>query len=217
MNKISMNVNQKLEIICDDGAIAKSIIQEVEEDFIYIAVPMNGGLYYPLNKGDKIEAYYKDNRGNVYKFYSLVAGRKFDKIPLIIVNQPAEVYKVQRRKFVRIEHIVDISYAIVNQEGDNSSKKVLKEDFIKGYGLDLSGGGMKIKISSEVKLGDYLMISAPIGDEMLLTLGKVVRVDKDLDNKLFICGIAFKDMNNNIREKIIQYIFKNMRKTIRSK
>ncbi|MEG0772960.1 flagellar brake domain-containing protein [Clostridium sp.] len=217
MNNISFQINQKLEIMCEDGAIAKSVIQEIEEHCIYIGVPMNGGMYYPLNKGDIIEAYYKDNRGNVYKFNTVVTGRKFDKIPLLMIEMPSEVYKVQRRTFVRIDHLFDISYAPIKEVIENPTKKVLKEDFIKGYALDISGGGMRIKISTEVKLGDYLMVSVPIGDEIFLAVSKVVRVERDLENKFLICGIAFKELNNNTREKIIEYIFKNMRKTIRSK
>lgn len=217
MVKISFEVNRKLEILCEDNAIAKSIIQEVEEKYISIGVPMSQGLYYPLNKGDIVDAYYNDSKGNIYSFQSTVLGRKFDKIPMLIISEPKEVKKIQRRKFVRIEHLTPINYIVVKDYPNNPIKKVTEEDFKKGYSLDISGGGMRIKIASEVSLGDYVLISAPIGEEEILALCKVVRLEKDIDGKLNICGISFEDVNSITREKIIQFIFKNMRKTIRSK
>jgi c-di-GMP-binding flagellar brake protein YcgR len=217
MVNISFEVNKKLEILCDDNSFAKSIIQEVEEQCMYIGIPMSRGLYYPLNRGDVIEAYYQDSKGNIYRFRANVIGRKFENIPLIIVSNPFEVHKVQRRKFVRLEHIVEINYIIVDDYPNNPIKNVLEDNFQKGYSLDLSGGGMRVKIPSEVKLGDHIIVSVPIEEHEFLALCKVVRVEKDMDGKLYICGIKFEDVNSKAREKIIQFIFKNMRRAIRSK
>jgi len=217
MVKILFEVNKKLEILCDDNSFAKSIIQEVEEQYISIGVPMNQGLYYPLNKGDIVDAYYNDSKGNIYGFTTTVIGRKFDRIPMLLINQPTNIKKIQRRKFVRIEHLTPINYIVVKDYPNNPIKNVSEVDFRKGYSLDISGGGMRIKIASEVSLGDYVLVSAPLDEQEILALCKVVRLEKDIDGKLNVCGISFEDVNSNTREKIIQFIFKNMRKTIRSK
>lgn len=217
MITVSFQINKKLEIICEDGAIAKSVIQEVDEDLIYIGIPMYGGLYYPLKQGDLIEGYYSDDKGNIYKFKTAVIGRKYDKIPLIIINKPTDISKVQRRRYVRVEYVTEISYAVVNNYSENAKNKVLLEEFIKAYSVDISGGGMRAKLSSQLKLGDYVMVSLPIENQELVICCKVVRVQRDEESKMFICGLAFEDIDARVREKIIEFIFKAMRKTIRSK
>lgn len=217
MITISFQINKKLEIICEDGTIAKSVIQEIEEDLIYIGIPMSGGLYYPLKQGDLIEGYYSDDKGNIYKFKTTVKGRKYDKIPLIIINKPTEIHKVQRRRYVRVEYVTEISYGLVKNSTENHRNKILQQEFIKGYSLDVSGGGMRVKISTEVKLGDCLLVSLPIENHEYVISCKVVRVQKDEESKLFLCGLAYEDLEARVREKIIEFIFKAMRKTIRSK
>lgn len=217
MITVSYQINKKLEILFEDGAIGKSIIQEIDEDYLYLGIPMNEGMYYPLNRGDLVEGYYTDDKGNIYKFKSEVVGRKHDKIPLIIINIPTEVHKVQRRRYVRVDYVTEISYALLKDYSEETKKNILQGEFIKGYSLDISGGGMRAKISSEVKLGDHIMVSVPIESYEFVSLCKVTRIERDQESKLFICGLAFKDMDGRTREKIIEFIFKAMRKTIRSK
>lgn len=217
MSTISFQVNKRLEIICDNGAITKSLIQEVNDGFLYISVPMGGGLYYPLNQGDLIEGYYADEKGNIYKFKSHVIGRKYENIPLIAISMPTEFYKVQRRNYVRISYITEVNYIVLKNYNEKVDKNVLEEEFCKGYSLDLSGGGMKIKISSKVEPQDILMVNLPIGNSQYLVKCKVKRVEKDVDNNSYICGLSYEEIDDSTREQIIGFIFRFMRKNIRSK
>ncbi|HAG43478.1 MAG TPA: hypothetical protein DCL31_09195 [Clostridium sp.] len=84
-----------------------------------------------------------------------------------------------------------------------------------GYALDLSGGGMKIKIAEEVKNGDYVITQLKIDDEDIIALSRVVRVERDKEEK-YICGLSFLSIEGNEREKLIKYIFNEMRKTLKT-
>ncbi len=55
-NKYEFKINNKVEIEWDDGYY-KSIIQDVNEDTIYITIPANEGKYLPLNYNDKITVF----------------------------------------------------------------------------------------------------------------------------------------------------------------
>ncbi|EQB87785.1 c-di-GMP-binding flagellar brake protein YcgR [Clostridium punense] len=217
MNTITFQVNKKLDIICDNGAIAKSIIQEVNESFFYISIPMSGGIYYPLNQGDIIEAYYSDEKKNIYKFKSHVVGRKHENIPLIAISMPTEFYKVQRRNYVRINYVTEISYLVLKNYDIKAKKNVLLEEFTKGYSVDLSGGGIKVKIAEKLELNDILMVCLPIEHNQHLVKCKVKRIEKNTSNNAHVYGLSFQDLDNTIREAIIGFIFKYMRKNIRSK
>ncbi len=70
---------------------------------------------------------------------------------------------------------------------------------------------MRIKLREKLEKSD--VISAKIGseNEEVLIKGKIVRVDITED-KRYIYGISFGELDNRTREKIIQIVFRIMRK-----
>ncbi len=216
MGSITLEVNKKVEIIFEDNNMGRSMVQEVREKYFSIAIPVSRGVYYPLNKGDVIRVNYNDGKGNIYGFTSEVIGRKFDMIPLIMVNNPSEVKKIQRRNFVRVDHLVEINYIPLDEYPKNDIREINDIDFKKGYSLDISGGGMRIKVLEELQLNQFLLICAPIGDEDILSLCRIIRKEKSED-KSFIYGVSFDEIDIRVREKLIQFIFRSMRKNIKVK
>jgi len=202
LDGLTFIINGKLEISWNDSYY-KSKIENVDEKAIYISIPIKDGKYIPLRVGEQVEVfYYFEN--DIYKFYSVVSGRQTDRIPLLLIEMPKEVIKVQRRKFVRVPIVCDIEYF---KEGNKASS--LKP--LKAIMVDLSGGGMRIKIGEEVKLGNIIMTHIPLGNEKLILKGEVVRIEQDEDKKKSICGISFTDLDERKREKLIRFIFKIMR------
>ena len=55
-------INSKIELNYGEDYY-KSTIQDVQDDFISISIPIKGGEYIPLRKGDKLEFiyYYQNN------------------------------------------------------------------------------------------------------------------------------------------------------------
>lgn len=77
--------------------------------------------------------------------------------------------------------------------------------------VDLSGSGMRVKVSQEVKLNDFLLVSLLVNDEDINIIGKSMRIIKDDDGSYF-CGLSLDFIDNVTREKIIKFIFELMRK-----
>lgn len=207
LDDLTFIINNKVEISWNDGYY-KSNIENVEEDSISISIPIKEGQYIPLRIGEQIEVIYYYNN-DIYKFYTVVTDRKMDRIPLILLAQPKEVFKVQRRKFVRVPIVSNIEYAKVEY---NSTIKPLKAIMV-----DLSGGGMRIKISEEIELGDELITYITMGNEQLILKGEVVRIDKAEDRKKSICGVSFTELDEGKREKLIRFIFQIMRDQMKKK
>ncbi|MFL0246763.1 flagellar brake protein [Candidatus Clostridium stratigraminis] len=202
LDGLTFIINGKLEISWNDDYY-KSNIENTDDKSIYISIPIKDGKYIPLRIGEQIEVfYYFEN--DIYKFYSVVTDRQTDRIPLILIEIPKEVVKIQRRRFVRVPLICDIEYFM------ERTKSVSLKPF-KAIMIDLSGGGMKIKLSEEVKLGSKIVTHIPLGNEKLILKGEVVRIDKDEDKKKSICGVSFTDLDERKREKLIRFIFKVMR------
>lgn len=205
MDKLKLEINNKIEVIYGEKNY-KSVIQDIreEEDEILISIPVLDGEYLTLVTGRVIEQIYYDNNGNVYQFKSKVLGRIKEKnLSLYRFSSPFDVRRIQRRDYVRVNFIKAINYL--------SSKDIEKEKYKKALLLDLSGGGMKIKVDEKLDKNDLIFSKIIYDDSIIDVNGKVVRVEKTED-KEYICGINFSDIEERTREKIIRIVFKVMRK-----
>lgn len=213
-SNINFYPNNRIKVITEEG-YAKSIIQDVDERTLSIGLPMINHTYIAMRQGEVYEAIYNDGKGNVFKFKIDVIGRKFEKIPLIVISKPYDIQKIQRREYVRINYTGIVNYYLTPNYPTQNLRNYDILDFNVGYALDLSGGGMKIKIAEEVKNGDYVIAQLKIDDEDIIALSRVVRVERDKEEK-YICGLSFLSIEGNEREKLIKYIFNEMRKTLKT-
>lgn len=201
LNDLNFEINSKLEVSWNDGYY-KSSIENVEEGYIVISIPIKDGQYIPLRPGERIEVLYYD-ANDIYKFYTLVVGRRIDNIPVILLAYPKEVFKVQRRRFVRVPIVCTIEYSKIE---NNASQKPLN-----GVMVDLSGGGMRIKLKDNLNAGDKIKITIPLDKDIIQLEGEIVRIEPEENAKRNICGISFIDLEERTREKIIRFIFQVMR------
>lgn len=208
MESLNLSINGKVEVLWDEKSIYKSIIQEVEEDGFSITVPLNNGEYLTPHVGEKLELMCYDDSGNVYKFNCKVKGRNTDNnIPLYILSEPYDVSIIQRRNYVRVKIVQMIQYLKGSLEGENIDRLKFSPAIL----LDLSGGGMRIKVNEKPSLGEKLLGELKYNGDEALIKAKIVRVEKTEDNK-YICGVSFDDLDNITREKIIKMVFTIMRK-----
>lgn len=210
--KVEFVINNRIEID-DGGEVYKSNIQDVSEDYIGISVPTCNHKYMSLRKGDKVEGIYYEGK-NIYKFFTVVIGRKIEKILIIMLRKPEKVELFQRRNFVRVPLIVDILCALIPVEKSLNNLNDQVEVF-KACSLDMSGGGMKIivdvSLKDKLKLGDKIMITLPLENDRLDVKGKLVRIHENRENKKLICGVSFVNLDRLSREKIIRGLFQIMR------
>lgn len=213
-----MEINKKIELYTENRELAKSIIQDIDEECINIsiAIPILKGINYPLDVGESIECNYNDGKGNIFKFKAHVKGRKFDKIPMIILQRESDLEKIQRRDYVRIPFTNKIKYSAIDKYNEGMLRDIEHCDYKVGQALDLSGGGIRINIGESLNLGQLIILNTIIDDEEVIALGKIVRDEKQNKNE-HIYGVKFKYINAKVRENIIKFIFKNMRKSVKTK
>jgi c-di-GMP-binding flagellar brake protein YcgR len=77
--------------------------------------------------------------------------------------------------------------------------------------VDLSGGGMRIKLKDNLNAGDKIKITIPLDKDIIQLEGEIVRIEPEENAKRNICGISFIDLEERTREKIIRFIFQVMR------
>lgn len=204
MSKFSLVVNSRVDVLVDK-VVYKTTIQDVLKDGFLISIPANHGEYLLLNKNEDIELLNYVDDLSLYKLTCSVIGRVVDNsIPLYKISLPRDIKKIQRRNYVRVNMLHPIKYS--KEEAKNKGSEMLPALL-----LDLSGGGMRIKLREELAAGD--VISAELkSDELSITAqGKVVRKEK-CDDGRFIYGVSFGQLDTISKEKIIRSVFKIMRK-----
>jgi c-di-GMP-binding flagellar brake protein YcgR len=207
--EVKFQLNNKIEVLWEDGNY-KSVIQDITNNSIGINIPVCGGKYLPLRKGEWIEAICF-SKNSIYKFNTVVLGRKIDGMLIIMLAKPKKFTRIQRRNHVRIPVLLNITCGALKLNKDLNEIDDNQCEFFQAYSLDLSGGGMKIASDKKISLGDILLITLPLGKELLAIKGKVVRGYKDVDSKKNIYGVCFFDIEQGVRENIIQFIFRIMR------
>lgn len=209
--KVQFIINNKLEVMWNDGNY-KSNIQNVTDKYISISIPTKDGQYIPLKKDDRIMAIYY-NGANVYQFSSVVIDRAVDGIPIINVEIPSKLQKVQRRNHFRIPLIVDVACAIVGKDKSITEIGNNQIDFFNAFTLDVSGGGLKLVTKQKVHRGDKLLITITLKDQSFSMNGEIARVEKNKDNT-YLCGVNFVNNETKTTEKLVKIIFGIMREQV---
>ncbi|MDW8799645.1 flagellar brake domain-containing protein [Clostridium sp. A1-XYC3] len=215
--KIQFLVNNKIEIDYNDEAY-KSNIQDVTDEYIAISIPVHDGKYLPLAKGEKVTVLYYYGK-DIYKFNTVVIGRKIDRILLIMLKKPDTVTIIQRRNFARVPFMLNVYCALIRTEKSINTISDNQIDFFDAYTLDISGGGLRIvvdrKLEHKIQKGNILMLTIPIDNENLTLEAKIIRVENDRKNPKIICGLTFLDLDRKTRETIVKLVFEIMRKQMR--
>lgn len=198
MKRFKLEVNNNIEIY-DDDKVYKSRIQSVNDEEIYIDIPLHNNEYLILNKGDDIHLIKYGNEGSVYELSCKVIDRKIEgNIRLYRLSEPYDIKKIQRRNYVRVETIRGI-------------KCFRKDEEFNALILDLSGGGMKIKSNKKLETDEEIVSFIKTDDGEFMVKGKIIRVEETSFNQ-YSLGIEFMDIEERTREKIIKLVFSIMRK-----
>ena len=208
MQKFQVVINSKLELKWGEE-IYKTIVQGSNNKNLLISVPVVNGVYLTFRTGEEISLVYYDNKANIFSFSCKIINRITENgIPYYSTSLPYNITKVQRRNYVRVDTVQVIKSIIKYNE---ESKSIVGDKFSNGLLLDLSGGGMRIKLKEKLRYSDVIMANIGNGAEELSVKGRIVRVDRSED-KRYVYGISFLELDNRTREKIIGMVFKIMRK-----
>lgn len=203
-----LKISQKIYVI-KEGKIDKyvSSIENFNQSKIYISIPYCQQVPLVLHRGDEITIRIPTQE-HVLEFKSTVLSLAQDNITMIAITHPDEVTRIQLRKYVRLDKMLDAQYAHVPGEGQ-------EPEFKKCQALNISAGGIKVAVNEFIKQGSQLIVQFSLNVKnknipfsQLCTVKRTALID--YKQKLFHLGLQFDDMGRRESDLIVQYIFARM-------
>lgn len=216
----NIRLNSKIELIAEDDSKIAGTVHDLVDGKIYVAVTAQDLKERILRPGEDVEAIlYGDNE--ILSFEALISDRRFEDISLYEVSNISNLTKAQRRRDVRVSCSININYTdnkyLVNADFKKEElDRLLKEisNYLEeGIILDLSGGGLRLATRRNLEKGTRLLLNFKLERELLLK-GKIVHKEINVlpDKTNYFYGVKFIDIEEEIREEIIKYVFILMRK-----
>lgn len=208
MKGFTLKVNDRIEVVVNEKPY-KALIMDVEDDSMRINLPVYEGDYLMLHSGEKIEMNSYLDEGGCFNFYSTVISRgKEGSIIYYKVSLPFDIKKIQRRNFFRVSVLDTVEYKIITDIDEEDFDNIPYEE---GTMVNLSGGGLKLKLKRDIKESDLLLINLRLSKIQAEIKCDIVRIENTVDKEK-LCGLRFIDITPAQSEKIIQELFEISRR-----
>ncbi|KZE66265.1 hypothetical protein AWM68_07805 [Fictibacillus phosphorivorans] len=183
-------------------------VYDLKGDHLYIDYPSNektNRTEYFFD-GTQFKASFVDKEKNVYTFRTELLGRKIENIPVLMITSPKEeeIQKIQRREFVRVETMLDVS--VINSNDTYSP--------FNSVVLDLSAGGMLLSlpldhsVKNEDRLDCLVVLPMQSGEKIYLDLPcNVLRILDGHTNGRQRASLQFDQITQKDRQYIIRFCF----------
>src|SRR5690554_2487508 len=144
MGNDSLKINQKIDIVIEDGYYAGtylSKISEIKDDSLRVIPPYLRGGIVPLRSNQKIKVYFTGNNAS-YMFVSRMLKREMEPVPLFTITLPERIIRIQRREYFRLDVQIRIKYRLIGDEEfearrDNNYEKA-DSDLEESITMDIS-------------------------------------------------------------------------------
>jgi len=212
MKAKDLNVNQHIEIsLEEEGTELKNLasrIEEVEGHYLYISIPTKQGQLMPFREKQKllVGLQYK---GHMFQFNSVIEGRKYYPLPMLVIRKPETLREIQRRHWVRVPANLALRYCL-------ESKEKFKPINL-ATSLNISGGGICFTTSEPLEMEQILEmeINMPDRDPVICHI-KVLRLTesetKQNSKKIFA---KYIDITEPQRDRIVSFVLEKQRELIK--
>lgn len=216
-----------------------SKIQDIiEQNKIEILIPMEKGKMILLPVGTRYEVTFYTDVG-IFKAESVIRKRyRSSSLVLLEIELTSRLTRKQRREYYRLNCNLRVKCRVItdaeaalrekirNNQWENIKEKTrhinrllnmeLEAKWMLGIVLDISGGGLRVRIGDKETIGKHLMfrIELPVdgGKRQLDLECNVVSISEIKELNLIQLRCQFININNLKQEMIIKYIFNEQRR-----
>jgi len=204
--KLGMGIGERV-IITRSGLAAKRIACEFagasENEFLIIKAPMVPGIKDMLREGDALTLRYL-HKGALYGFRAHVLSTVFKPAPLIVIEYPYSVEKIELRDSKRVDCMLPCRLRM--QPGETLSAMM----------VDVSLSGCRVACANEdskacedlLNTGRDTPVTLSLRltseSELLEITGRLKSVDTKQDNTF--TGVAFENLDDATRQALTRFI-----------
>jgi len=198
---------------------------------IVVSAPMREGAEIPLKKKDTLKITYSRESG-MFSFPAEVQSRRIDNaVSLVELRQSGLVTKKQRREYVRIDAVLDVTMKelmhadkVKEMTMEEALKRIGNRKYsimpvlsepVMGVTIDISGGGFRIKSPRLFEADTLLECSLSLqGGETVSGDAVVLNSSPTAEDERypFQIIVEFVGIEEKARQQIIRYIFERQLK-----
>lgn len=206
-----LDIGTKIELIkLDDEeeiGYPSQALDIIQPEELIVSGPIKKNNLIFMHKGEKIKVVYNVEDKGMHYFIAEIMSRNYSPIYSLKLKKVSEIKKKQLRKYYRLLTMLKMDKKYVTVK--NCIEETLNEECRIS---DISGGGMKLYCNYEHDLGDEIVCLFKIQDYSIKVKALVVRIEEiDSFNYKYSIGVSFLDINEEIRDVIIKYIFEQQR------
>lgn len=201
--KSLLRVNLNVEIQHGDQEW-KTRVEELREGQVVVADPFPASA--SLKPGTPLQVTFGNSRG-IFRFDTEVLYRFDRPLPILILQAPKDLWRLQRRMNFRLDVHLPIRFIIDPAEDSPAISAFNRE----GVTENLSAGGLLLACRTEVKAGQTLAVRVGLPDETLQVKAVARRVWSDEEAGRFLVGIEFLDLVESDRDRIVAFLFAEQR------
>ncbi|WP_061213802.1 flagellar brake protein [Syntrophomonas wolfei] len=210
-----IKVNHLLEIEMEKNNNEKeylpSRLEEINDNYWYISMPMRKGVYITMRVGQKIRIILRYKK-TMFAASTVITARRRGHIPVLIVNKPENLTAInQKRTYVRISVAIPVAFRLLLADGE-------KGELLQGVTGDISAGGMLLLSSQDMEKDQKIEVEIKLPDnDSIFCQAHVVRIldkasEEGSNNKY---AIEYDDINEGQRDRIFRFIFDKQRDWLR--
>ncbi len=202
-----------------------SVLEILSGDTLEIAMPMEQSKLILLPVDSEYDLVFYGGSGLYQCFARIIDRYKSNNVFILVVELTSNLRKFQRREYYRFSCALEMCARNLEEDEIQAIEKRLPYALVSGRPLkqsvivDISGGGLRFISSQKYEPDNLLYCSYQLirGTErkQYEVIGKVLSA-KEVENKpgFFEHRVQYYDIDKEMREEIIKYIFEEERKSL---
>lgn len=184
---------------------------DISDELLLISSPFFKGHYYPIIKGEIIHITYFTEMGRYHFMGVYQEHRRQGNLHFLLIRRTSEITRTQRRDDFRLSASLNgiIEYTVLEEELPvRKQQKILT--------VDISAGGVAAQTNALLDQGQEVFLRLPLGangDVISFRASVCWLRDNPPDHAYRYCtGIRFIYEDQNMKERVVQHIFKLQQK-----
>lgn len=204
--RLELQLDRKLETE-PQFVLMSTFETDISNELLLVASPFYKGHYYPIIKGEIIHVTYFTEMGRYHFMGVYQEHRRQGNLHFLLIRRTSEITRTQRRDDFRLSVNLNgtIDFTVLEDE-------VLMFRKQKILTVDISAGGVAAQTNAYLEPGQEVILRLPLGidGDTIAFRASICWLRDNPPNQAYryCAGIQFIYEDPNMKERVVQHIFK---------